>query len=122
MDFAVTAIFTALAVTMWRGKRDVLPWVVAAGVALAAHRMLPGAWYVLLGGVAGAFTLNALGGSDQLSVNGTQAAETIAVTREAVPGSALAERYGWNPPTEADAARRIVQIAAPYAPFPAAVA
>lgn len=56
MDFAFTAIFTALAVTMWRGKRDVLPWVVSAGVALAAHRMLPGAWYVLLGGLAGALT------------------------------------------------------------------
>jgi 4-azaleucine resistance transporter AzlC len=54
MDFAFTAIFTALAVTMWRGKRDVLPWVVSAGVALLAHRTLPGAWYVLLGGLAGA--------------------------------------------------------------------
>lgn len=54
MDFAFTAIFTALAVTMWRGKRDILPWAVSAGVALAAHRFLPGAWYVLLGGLAGA--------------------------------------------------------------------
>ena len=56
MDFAFTAIFTALAVTMWRGKSDILPWVVSAGVALLASRSLPGAWYVLLGGLAGAFT------------------------------------------------------------------
>lgn len=54
MDFIFTAIFAALAVTMWRGKRDILPWAVAAGVALLANRILPGAWYVLLGGVAGA--------------------------------------------------------------------
>lgn len=54
MDFAFTAIFAALAVTMWRGRRDILPWVVSAGVALLAHRFLPGAWYVLLGGLAGA--------------------------------------------------------------------
>jgi len=55
MDFAFTAIFTALAVTLWRGKHDLLPWAVSAGVALLAHRVLPGAWYVLLGGLAGAF-------------------------------------------------------------------
>lgn len=56
MDFAFTAIFTALAVTMWRGKKDILPWVVSAGVAVLASRLLPGAWYVLLGGLAGSFT------------------------------------------------------------------
>lgn len=54
LDFIFTAIFAALAVTMWRGKRDILPWAVSATVALLANRTLPGAWYVLLGGVAGA--------------------------------------------------------------------
>lgn len=37
-------------------------------------------------------------------------AETIAVTQEAVPGSAYAERYDWRPPTEVDAARRILEV------------
>ena len=62
MDFAFTAIFTALAVTMWRGRHDILPWAVSAAVALLAHRILPGAWYVLLGGLAGSFTAAAMKG------------------------------------------------------------
>ena len=62
MDFAFTAIFTALAVTMWRGRNDILPWLVSAAVALLAHKFLPGAWYVLLGGLAGSFTAAAMKG------------------------------------------------------------
>ena len=62
MDFAFTALFTALAVTMWRGRHDILPWVVSAAVALLAHNFLPGAWYVLLGGLAGSFTAAAMKG------------------------------------------------------------
>jgi Predicted branched-chain amino acid permease (azaleucine resistance) len=62
MDFAFKAIFTALAVTMWRGRHDILPWAVSAAVALLAHRLLPGAWYVLLGGLAGSFTAATLKG------------------------------------------------------------
>lgn len=53
LDFIFTAVFTALAVSMWKGKSDLLPWVVAALVALAAHQWLPGNWYILLGGLAG---------------------------------------------------------------------
>ncbi|MFA0888676.1 MAG: AzlC family ABC transporter permease [Synergistales bacterium] len=64
MDFAFTAIFTALAVTMWRGRGDILPWAVSAGTALLARRMLPGAWYVLLGGLAGAMTAALMGKRD----------------------------------------------------------
>lgn len=54
LDFAFTALFAALAVTMWRGRKDVFPWAVSAAVAFAAFKALPGAWYVLLGGAAGA--------------------------------------------------------------------
>ncbi|MGI6783432.1 MAG: AzlC family ABC transporter permease [Aminivibrio sp.] len=54
LDFAFTALFAALAVTMWRGKRDVIPWAVSAAVAYGAFKLLPDAWYVLLGGTAGA--------------------------------------------------------------------
>jgi len=53
LDFAFTAVFVALLVTSWRGRGDLLPWIVAAGVALAAHRWLPGQWYILLGALAG---------------------------------------------------------------------
>ena len=53
LDFAFTAIFLALLVGMWRGKSDLLPWVAAAAVAVAADAWLPGQWYILLGGLAG---------------------------------------------------------------------
>lgn len=53
LDFAFLAVFLALIVGMARGKRDLVPWAVAAGVAILAARMLPGKWYILLGGLAG---------------------------------------------------------------------
>src|SRR6266581_8812002 len=53
LDFAFTAVFTALLVGMWKGKSNLLPWIVAAVVAVAAAHWLPGKWYILLGGVAG---------------------------------------------------------------------
>ena len=55
LDFAFTAVFLALLVGMWRGRSDLLPWATAALVAVAAHQLLPGQWYILLGGLAGSF-------------------------------------------------------------------
>ena len=53
LDFAFTAAFGALLVGLWRGRGDLLPWAVAAAVAVASERLLPGAWYILLGALAG---------------------------------------------------------------------
>jgi 4-azaleucine resistance transporter AzlC len=53
LDFVFVAVFVALLAGLWRGRADVLPWGVAAVVAVAAERLVPGAWYILLGGVAG---------------------------------------------------------------------
>ena len=53
LDFAFTAVFTALLVGMFKGKSNLLPWAVAAIVAVAAAHWLPGKWYILLGGIAG---------------------------------------------------------------------
>ncbi len=53
LDFAFVAVFVALLVGMWRGKGDLLPWAVAAVVAVAAARWLPGQWYIILGALAG---------------------------------------------------------------------
>lgn len=53
LDFAFSAVFLALLVGMWRGRSDLLPWGVAAVVAVLAARLLPGTWYILLGGLAG---------------------------------------------------------------------
>ena len=54
LDFAFVAVFTALAVSMWRGRSDLAPWLVAAVCAVVAERLLPGKWYIVIGGFAGA--------------------------------------------------------------------
>ena len=53
LDFAFTAVFLALISGMWNGRSNLLPWTVAAAVAVAAHQWLPGQWYILLGGLSG---------------------------------------------------------------------
>jgi predicted branched-subunit amino acid permease len=53
LDFAFTAVFLALLAGMWRGKADLLPWAVAAVVAVVVHHLLPGQWHILFGGLAG---------------------------------------------------------------------
>ena len=53
LDFAFTAVFLVLLVGLWRGKSDLLPWAVAAVVAIAAKHWLSGNWYILLGGLTG---------------------------------------------------------------------
>lgn len=53
LDLAFPAVFVALLAGMWRGKSDLWPWAVAAGVAVLAAQWLPGKWYILLGGLAG---------------------------------------------------------------------
>ncbi|MDB5078355.1 MAG: hypothetical protein JWP00_279 [Chloroflexi bacterium] len=53
LDFAFLAVFIALLVAQWKGRKDALPWIVAAVVAVAASYWLPGKWYILLGGLAG---------------------------------------------------------------------
>jgi 4-azaleucine resistance transporter AzlC len=52
-DFAFTAIFLALAVGLWRGKEDWLPWLAAAAIAIAAKHWIPGNWYIIMGALAG---------------------------------------------------------------------
>jgi predicted branched-subunit amino acid permease len=53
-DFAFTAIFLVLITGMWRGRASIAPLAASTVVALAAHTWLPGVWYIVLGGIAGA--------------------------------------------------------------------
>lgn len=53
LDYLTTAFFVALLAGFWRGRGDVLPWLVAGGVAVAAKWWLPGTWYIILGAVGG---------------------------------------------------------------------
>ncbi len=53
LDFAFTAVFLFLLVGLWKGKSDLLPWLVAGSIAIVSAHLLPGKWYILLGGLAG---------------------------------------------------------------------
>ncbi len=56
MDFAFTAAFIAIARSLWRGKPDLLPWLVSIGtVAITLLTgMLDSSWSLILGGCMGA--------------------------------------------------------------------
>jgi 4-azaleucine resistance transporter AzlC len=54
LDFVFTAVFVALLVGIWKGRSDLLPWGVAAAVAVITSQLLPEtSWYILAGGIAG---------------------------------------------------------------------
>jgi predicted branched-subunit amino acid permease len=54
LDFAFVAVFTALVFSFWKGKSDILPWIVTALLAILAEKLVPGKWYILAGGLGGA--------------------------------------------------------------------
>lgn len=55
--FGALAAFLALLVPLWRSKADILPWLVAGGVAAAASQLLPHtSWYILIGALSGCLT------------------------------------------------------------------
>lgn len=54
LDFAFVAVFAALSLSLWRGKSDLLPWLVAAVLAVFGNQLLPGKWYIVIGGLGGA--------------------------------------------------------------------
>ncbi|MGW8194244.1 MAG: AzlC family ABC transporter permease [Desulforhopalus sp.] len=54
LDFAFTAVFAALALSLWRGQVDLCGWFAAALLAFVSERYLPGKWYIVIGGVGGA--------------------------------------------------------------------
>lgn len=54
IDFILAAVFVALAVELWEGASTMVPWSVALATAVTAAELLPGRWYILLGGLAAA--------------------------------------------------------------------
>lgn len=52
-DFAFTAVFLVLLASLWRGRRSALPWATSALAAVLVHALVPGAWYIMAGGLAG---------------------------------------------------------------------
>lgn len=56
LDFILVAFFAAILAATWKGRGDLWNWGTAAAVSLLSAWLLPGAWYVLLGGLAGSLT------------------------------------------------------------------
>ncbi len=52
-DMAFPAVFLVLMSGMWQGWRGARPWLVSLIVAAVTHLLVPGAWYVAAGAVAG---------------------------------------------------------------------
>jgi len=53
LDFAFTAVFTALLVGLRPRRADVPPLVCATVAALVSARLMPGKWFILVGALAG---------------------------------------------------------------------
>jgi len=58
MDFAFTAAFIAIAISLWRGRSDLIPWVASVGVVAFCllSGVLDASWALILGGCVGALT------------------------------------------------------------------
>jgi predicted branched-subunit amino acid permease len=54
LDLVMPIYFAAMLVPLWKGWRPARPWVIAAGVALVVHALVPGYAFILAGAVAGA--------------------------------------------------------------------
>ncbi len=54
LDFAFVAVFTALVFSFWKGKQDIIPWLITAILAIGTEKIIPGKWYILTGGIGGA--------------------------------------------------------------------
>lgn len=65
LDFAFPAIFIALALGFWKGWRTAPVIAASALAAMVVHALVPGAWYVLAGALAGSATAVALAPAEE---------------------------------------------------------
>ena len=55
LDFAFTATFLALLLSMWKGRGDLVPWLAGGAIAIGVAAAVPGTWYIIAGGLGGSF-------------------------------------------------------------------
>lgn len=53
LDFAFTATFLALLLSMWKGRGDLMPWLAGGATAILVAHFVPGTWYIIAGGLSG---------------------------------------------------------------------
>ncbi len=56
LDFAFVAIFTALCTNMFKGKEDLIPWLITALVAIVCEHYIQGKVYIIVGALAGSLS------------------------------------------------------------------
>ena len=87
LDFAFTAVFTALLVGLRPRRADVLPLLAATCAALLAARFCPGKWYILAGALAGGLTAAATGPAKATPPDGTPPGAAAADTSQPKAGA-----------------------------------
>jgi predicted branched-subunit amino acid permease len=60
LDFAFSAIFISIIMGFWKGKATGAVIIASGAAAVLAKLTLPGAWYIMIGGVAGVLVAAAL--------------------------------------------------------------
>ena len=53
LDFAFIAIFTALCFNLYQGKKNLIPWLIAAIIAYLSEYLFGGNLYIIFGAIAG---------------------------------------------------------------------
>lgn len=56
LDFAFTAVFSAMLFAGYHSRRDLGPWFASGIAATIVWMLVPGTWYVVAGGIAGVAT------------------------------------------------------------------
>lgn len=67
IDLIMPIFFITMLVPVWRGRVDALPWLVAIFTGLLVKALVPGYWFVLLGGLSAAITAMILFKSEEPS-------------------------------------------------------
>ena len=53
LDFILIAFFAGILTSTWKGSQDFWVWGTAAATSLLGAWLLPGAWYIFIGGISG---------------------------------------------------------------------
>jgi 4-azaleucine resistance transporter AzlC len=61
LDFAFPAVFIVLVMSFWKGPTTGMVLIASAAASIAVYYLLPGAWYIAAGAVAGLFAAFATG-------------------------------------------------------------
>ena len=53
MDFAFTALFIVLLIGSWRGKKEILPWIISFVCAILFKNFFSGSWFIVCAALIG---------------------------------------------------------------------